>query len=587
MRKINTTEIWKKAYANMRMQRIVEFIRQEKWFIAFVVLYFIYNLHQAIKIDFESSIFLPFRYEGLLHFKNAVEGDNNAFYFIRDWSTSFMPEEHPLLYFHNLDLVHFFAGFVQYYSANGKVILFLLSSMAIIAAFWMVRESAEGYFIIPFMALILIPADAFRFAPQNLFISLGLLAIAWNATILYKIWNFKTLRLIELFCLFVLAAVVETNLAVLLFMLTVIYFIYFSVDSLKIIPFKKIIQICFCAASPILLLRVIQFISVVYFGYMDEYLADIAYTSKLKVSSDVSASDAIAFYARQGITFFGQGEPQKITTNMINLTKYYMAGYGGMAWVFTMIFCVLILTISKFGFNKAFKNLYFMQFRNILFLPSYMVFFVVSSYLILFLSGNSIMSIYLGRYGINDIDVIYRAFFILLAPAITYVIVGNIVNPKKYIYKVLQACAVVMIFLLFSYFAKDSMLITRQEHFGYKDVLSLIPEKSDIITNHEPSIIAIETKGRANMSWYEGQPYSCDNIKSPHLLKMYKVNGDNKNKNNLYVFLANYQPYSGDTVSLLERHCISPETHMLLYVDDLYMLFKYVPIRKVEDISIR
>ena len=68
-----------------------------KWFIIFAVLYAIANLIAAIKIDFESSIFLPFRYEGLLFFENAVLSDTNAFFFIRDWSTSFLPKEHPLL----------------------------------------------------------------------------------------------------------------------------------------------------------------------------------------------------------------------------------------------------------------------------------------------------------------------------------------------------------------------------------------------------------------------------------------------------------------------------------------------------------
>jgi len=159
------------------------------------------------------------------------------------------------------------------------------------------------------------------------------------------------------------------------------------------------------------------------------------------------------------------------------------------------------------------KELHPIQFQNITLLSSYLLFFTIASYMLLFLSGDAIIKVFLSKFGIIDIAVVYRAFFILLIPLILYIFV----NSKNSVF--IHLALIALLFL--AYFCKDLMLETRQEYFGYKKVVSLIPENSNIISNFEPSVLAIETQNRVNMSWFDGQPDSCSRLKSKSLLKMY------------------------------------------------------------------
>jgi len=543
-----------------------------QWFIIFTVIYAIANLIAAIKIDFESSIFLPFRYEGLLFFQNAILSETNAFFFIRDWSTSFLSEEHPLLYFHNLDLIHFFAGFVQYFSSHGKIILFTLSLLISLLGLWMIARDFNKHlgtlFTVLFMALLVFSVGAFRLSPQNLFITLGIFSVIWNLILLRKIWYQEALDFkffLELFSMFLLVAAVETNLAVMLVIITGLFALFSTQTFFKWNSIKRIFLIGAISALPIVLFRLIQLASIYYYGYLNEYMTDISYTSQLKVNSNVDTLDAIAFYAQHGLTFFGQGAPQQIATNIQNLTQYYKGYYGNWIW-FSMLLVSLLMLLGKKTINQLIVNKKSFQFQNVTFLSSYLLFFTIASYLLLFLSGDAIIKAYLSKFGFMDITVVYRAFFILLIPLILYVFADS----KKNLFIYLSLVSI----LFFAYFCKDLMLETRQEYFGYKKVVSLIPENSNIISNFEPSILAIETKSRVNMSWYESRPYSCSQLNSKNLLKMYKVNKKNKN-GDLYLFLAHYPPYAQNSKKfLLDRHCVKHSTHQLLYKDELYLLYK-------------
>jgi len=544
----------------------------KKWFLIFAVLYASANLIAAIKIDFESSIFLPFRYEGLLFFENALLSDTNAFFFIRDWSTSFLPEEHPLLYFHNLDLIHLFAGFVQYLSSHGKIILFTLSLLISLLGLWMIARDFNKHigtlFTVLFIALLVISVGAFRLSPQNLFITLAIFSVIWNLILLRRIWHYETLDLkffLELFSMFLLVAAVETNLAVMLVIITGFFALFSTKTLFKFSSIKRIFLIGFISALPIVLFRLIQLASIYYYGYLNEYMTDISYTSQLKVHSNVDTLDAIAFYAQHGLTFFGQGAPQKIVTNVINLTRYYWDFYGNLLWFSMLLFCLLIL-LRKKQINQFIGHKKSVQFQNVTFLSSYLLFFTIASYLLLFLSGDAVIKVFLSKFAIIDIAVVYRTFFILLIPLILY----TLVDSKKTIFAYLALVAL----LFFAYFARHLILETRLEYFGYKEIVSLIPENSNIISNFEPSVLAIETKSRVNMSWFEKQPYSCSLLNSKNLLKMYKVNNNEYNENS-YLFLVHYPPYStGGKKALVDRHCIQHQTHQLLYEDDLYLLYK-------------
>jgi len=424
------------------------------------------------------------------------------------------------------------------------------------------------FFTILFIALLVISVGAFRLSPQNLFITLAIFSVIWNLILLRRIWHDETLDLkffLELFCMFLLVAAVETNLAVMLVIITGFFALFSSKTLFKFSSIRRIFLIGFISTLPIVLFRLIQLASIYYYGYLNEYMTDISYTSQLKVHSNVDTLDAIAFYAQHGLTFFGQWAPQKIVTNVINLTRYYWDFYGNLLWFSMLAFCLLIL-LRKKQINQFIGHEKYVQFQNVTFLSSYLLFFTIASYLLLFLSGDAVIKVFLSKFAIIDIAVVYRTFFILLIPLVLY----TLVDSKKPVFAYLALVAL----LFFAYSARHLMLETRQEYFGYKEIVSLIPENSNIISNFEPSVLAIETKSRVNMSWFEKQPYSCSLLNSKNLLRMYKVNNNEYNENS-YLFLVHYPPYStGGKKALVDRHCIQHQTHQLLYEDDLYLLYK-------------
>ncbi len=571
----------------MKIKLLVEFLKKNKWFILFSILYIIYNLIAAIKTNFESSIFLPFRYEGLLFFKNAITSNTKAFFFIRDWSTSFLPQEHPLLYFHNLDLIHFFAGFIQYFTSSGKIILFIFSLIISIIGLWMIWKNLfHKYFnkIIAFtlMILTLVPLASFRISPQNLLITVGLLSIVWNVIILRKIFNSEILNrklLVELFFLFLIVALTETNLTILLIIITILFTFNSAKSFIKLNSIKRILSLTGISILPIVLLRIMQIALVYFFGYINEYKLDFNYTTKLKVNPNIDILEAISFYRQNGITFFGQAGAQNTFDHFKNLTNFYLGNYGRWIWFLIIITCLLFLIINKIKFKMQLKKIINDQFQNIVFLSTYIIFFIIASYLILLLSGDAIIKVFLSKWGIFDIDVIFRAFFIMLIPTILYSILKKKINPNNFTKKVPIFCLTVLTIVFFTTVAENSILQTRKEFFSYEKVLSLIPEKSDVISNYEPSVIAIETNSRVSMSWFANLPSSCDNLNSNSLLKMFKISKDYYKNRDLYIFLVLYPPYNGGggKDALINRHCIKSDTYTLLYEDELYLLYRYNP----------
>lgn len=561
-----------------------KFSKTSKFFIVFAAIYIIYNVLEAAKINFESSLFLPFRYEGLLFFKNAISEKSGGFFFIRDWSTSFLPQEHPLLYFHNLDIAHFFAGAIQYYIHNGKMALFLISLTICISVLWKVWiklfNNYFGNFVsISLFALIILPITTFRIAPQNLFITIGIALVCWHAIILRAMCdnsNKKTKIYLQLFLLFLVASAVETNLAILLVFITVFFALYTTESCSKLDYVKKNALILLVVTSPVIIFRIVQLISVLNFGYLDKYLLDINYTRMLKVNSNIDTIQSIAFYAKHGITFFGQGNSPNILNNIRLLTNYYFNSYGRCAWTFTLIVCLAFLIVNKLKFARdRVKNN--TSFCNLTFFSLYFLSFALASYLILLLSGDAIIKVYLSKYGIIDITILYRAFFIVFIPIVLYEFFKENFSTSKTAGKFFYYALILISTLFFLHAAKNSLSQTRKEYFGYRNVLSLIPKNSDVITNFEPSVIAIETESRANMSWFESLPQSCNYLNSKTLLKMYKVNKEKYSNSNLYVFLALYPPYGGEGKdSLVKRHCIKPQTHKLLFEDSNYLLYKYL-----------
>lgn len=565
----------------------IDILKNNKWFIIFLVFYGCYNLTYSVLIDFESKVFLPFRYEGLLYFKNAMMSDSNAFFFIRDWSTSFLPKEHPLLYIHNPDLFHFFAGFIQYFFPYPKIVLFvlaLLMSVAALCLIWFRLKAIYGYlFTSVFLALIILPYKAFFISPQNLFVSASLLSIVWNFTLLRKIWCGEPINrgfLIEFIIAFTLVALVETNLNLLLCIITALFSIASTKRMFQRASIVRNAVIILVSGVPAILFRAIQFISIYYYGYLQQYIDDVKFTSMQKVQSNINLEDAIKFYADRGINFFGQGEPQTILSNLKELTSLYTHQYSLYLWSFLILFYILIVIASKVN---GLRNLLTDRFStkvdvettdNISFLCAYVLFFIIATYALIFFSGEVLFEIAMFPHAFSDYSVVFRAIFIILIPYIIYI---NR-NEDSAVTDDFRAYILSAISLtLFIYLSYPSFAESKKDDFLYKNALKLVPLHVDVITNFEPSIVAVETGSRVSMSWFEQQPDSCQRKNSKRLLKMYKVRRLNSEEENrdLYIFLVFYYPYSSpDKDALEKRHCITKDKFDVVYMDDKCALYK-------------
>lgn len=563
-------------------RNLLVILKNNKYFFVFLAFYSIYNLIFSIMIDFESIIFLPFRYEGLLFFKNAIMNDSNAFFFIRDWSTSFLSEEHPLLYFHNLDLVHFFAGFIQYYLPYPKIALFILSlflsATGLYIAWINLKRTYGVLFTTVFVGLLFLPIKAYLFAPQNLFSAVTLLCIVWNFVILKRIWVCKTVHCelaIQLFFSFLLAAITETNLFLLLFIVTSLLTVCSHSSWFYLKSYIRTATIILISGLPIIILRSTQFIAVLCYGYRNEYIDDLRFTSKLKIQSDIQLPDAIEFYADRGITFFGQAEPQTIISNVKELFAIYTHQYNLYSLTIMLLISCLIILASKFSYSQAMNKTKLVNpdlMCKTSFLCSYLFFFFVAAFGILPLTGDASIKISMASHGFFDFTLIFRAIYIILIPWL----VLNIIKMYDVHYPPLNVNIIPPVLLvLFAYLSYPSFVESKKENFSYKKAIKYIPPNVDVITNFEPSIVAVETGSRVSMGWYAGQPDSCDFMNSKRLLKMFKTNKNHKENNgDLYVFMVFYYPYGVNRIILEDRLCVTQNNFSLIYVDSQCAVYK-------------
>lgn len=558
----------------------VETLSKKKAWVLFLLLYVVYNYLFAFSIDFESKLFAAFRYEGLLFYKNAVmhksANQSNVFFYIRDWSTSLVQNEHPLLYFHNLDLIHFISGSIQYHSAYGKILLFFISSAVSVTGLLLVLQYAGKYFqekifTLVLIAAVLVPLRGFNLAPQNLFLAVCLLVIVWHLSLLRRMQHLQKLKtdfVLEVTACFFLAAVTETNLALLLLIITALFLFYTNYAN-GLTAIKMNLAILASAIFPIALLRGLQVLIVKANGYWDTYKLDVAYTSKLKVNSAIGLEDAIKFYADNGITFFGQSS-QTIANNIAALTECYKNNYAGTFWYFTLFAAAFLLVVDKTPFSKAGHAGAALP-RESIFMGAYLCFFTFATYIMLFLSGNAIIGLSLSEYGILYYQILYNAFFVLIVPYSLF----HILEQRKIVGRFKAVVLSLSIAVLWVWLIHDAFVKTRVEHFSFKEALKKVSPNADIITNFEPSIITVETGGRANMSWFEDEKTSCDLLQSERLIKMYKTRAGNNTKKSTYVFLAFYMPYlSGNKETTIKNHCISDSTHDKLYEDRYFALYK-------------
>ena len=375
---------------------------------------------------------------------------------------------------------------------------------------------------------------------------------------------------LELLLCFLLAAVTETNLVILMIIITALFTIYSSVELNKLQMMKRGLAIIFTAAFPLLLLRILQLLIVKGSGYWEIYKLDVAYTSKIKVNSNINLIDAIKFYSQNGLTFFGQAS-QTISSNINELTSYYYLNYGYVCWPIVLFVAVLLLVLIKTNAGKNHKTSTFHgEIKASAFMAAYICFFTLASYAMIFLTGNAIIGLSLSKYGILYYQIIYNSFFIVFISSVLFIIFKEINLAGNF----KTTMALIILPLIFIFCLRDALFKTRTEHFSYIKALEKVDEHSDVITNFEPSIIAIDAKSRANMSWYENNSTSCNLLNSDRLIKLYKVR-KTQEAHNIYIFLCYYLPYVvGSKEITFKNHCLDKLQHETLYEDEYFGLYK-------------
>lgn len=546
--------------------------RGKYFFGSFAIFFAIYNFLRSRQLDFESSIFAPFRYEGLLFFKNALLDRTGAFFFIRDWSTSFLKNEHPLLYFHNLDLSHFLAGLVQSYVPCGKIGLFFMALLVSVAGLWLLwtacLKNFEKLTAAVFLLTAVLPPKSFHLAPENLFIAVSLTCLAWHFRLLTTLWSSPELSrsfYLQLFFCLGVAALTETNLAVLMVLITVFFLLISSRPMFRIASMKRVFFLTLFSGLPLIFTRAIQMLAVKVYGFWDKYALDMAYTSRIKVNSDIDPLDAIAFYAKNGLTYFGDGAPQKIITNLKAVTDYFHQNFGEQLWSLTTVLALFLLVRELIRRERPAGEP--RPPSPVLLLAGYLCGFTAASYALVFLSGDAMVKISLSQYGILYYPVIYTACFVCFIPSLVQNYLRADLAPWK------NRALFFLIALIFVFAARHAMFKTRVEYFSYKKALPQVERDSDIITNYEPSVVAIETGSRVNMSWFDALPSSCDLLDSCRILKMYRAENVRETKH-LYMFLAFFLPYGDEKPVLAKRLCLDNLEHRILYEDSYFGLYE-------------
>ncbi|MFA7254786.1 MAG: hypothetical protein WC133_01640 [Candidatus Omnitrophota bacterium] len=424
-----------------------------------------------------------------------------------------------------------------------------------------------------FLLAIVLPLKAFLLAPQNLFIAVSLLCLVWHLKLLQTIASANKLTsgfYIELIACFGLAAMAETNQTLLMILITGLLALYFSSFTRE--SLKRLLRITFFSALPLVCLRVLQLIAVKAFGFWEQYAIDMAYTSKIKVNSSIDIAEAIVFYAQHALTYFGDGAPQRIATNLRGITAYYQSHFGHQFWLLTLA-CAIFLVGRKKIISIFYKKDLPGTFDPCIFLACYLCAFTMASYLMVFLTGDAILKIALSSFGVLDYTLVYSACFICLIPALSL----------EYLGKEFPAWKTRIIFfslaLIFAFFARHSLIQTRWEHFSYKKALAKAEKGSDIITNYEPSVVSIESGSRANMAWQDRLPSSCDLLDSCRVLKMYRTTNAQRTKH-LYMFLAFFPPYGGEKQALEQRLCLDKLQKRLLYEDRNFGLYEIFPSKQ-------
>ncbi|MGE4132087.1 MAG: hypothetical protein AB7F86_10655 [Bdellovibrionales bacterium] len=521
----------------------------------------------------ESDFFAAFRYEGLLFFKNFMAGPDWRFLFIRDWSTSPSSIEHPLLYFRNLDVLHFLAGAVQYLLPKvgpwALVVAALLVSLG--AAFLVWHELSDlldrRVASVALASMLIVPQGLLA-ASLNLFLAVCLLSFSVMTVLSVRLLQGRPISrgwMGALFVVGVINAGLETNLAV--YFAAVVGFCCL-VRWLRRgrSGFGEFWKLTIILALPILMVRGVQYGAVVHYGYSELMKEDLQYSRMARISGNVDPVDAVQFFQKRGLNFFGMSERLSLSDLLEETNGVLKRNFGKtLPWIFLL---VAILTIR---FRK--------RWDPSIIVPLYL-FWMVS--LVLFLmvpvTGNALLNLGLRDHAFID--------FLLGARLCFYVSVFLVIQAAMELYwpkgrGVIPFVVVALVMVQF----RSAQSHNRKENFDFVELLAKVPAGADLVTNFEPSISAVTTGARVNLSWFIEANESCKGLDGQGLLKMYRVgSSESALSSPLYYYLVLTPPYLPEVENplqyALEKNCLNESNSVVVARTDKAFLIRRAGVEK-------
>jgi len=524
-----------------------------------------------------SQVFAPFNYESILFYKNYDTFTSFNSLFTRDWSTYPTEDGHPLYYFHNLDLVHLLNGYVlqEFSKPTSYILQISIATAFYYLAFRFLYQLLENLYPAQLerisFALLILASVVFLIYPIRNVLG-GLDNILLASTFFLSVANFKFLitnydisrltvrNTFEVLSYILFAALCETNLALLLILITSFYYSADLIGNFRRDNALKTLALVVLAFAILLLPRSIQLIQIFWKGNYHIYSSDIKLTSLLKQGAGIQVADAVDRYQSLGLVYFGDPSTPSVYQNFKQLLIFFHAlTYKG------VLFLPLVYGYIKGIGSKQIKVKIYSR---------YVISYCVAVFLVVLITGDSILKISLSRSGFLT----YYATLVLALLYICFLILNN--QPFSALYKKCVGLFLLVLALVVTYeIARE--LPGHRDHSNFLKFQRKLEKDSIVISNYEPSIVHSLFGSPVAISWFVDEANPSMISKSPLLLKFWNVPKVGCLKVPTYFFLAKFEPYSNADLNItLKLNALFGDSkeYQLIQDDKYFAMYRYTNV---------
>lgn len=510
-------------------------------------------LLKIFQIGYESDFFAPFRFESLLYIQNAIRGPGIKFFLLREWSTSPDPSEHPLLYLRNFNYVHMLAGGIQYALGPLGTWILLISALgiSIFICFYLyfAVERAFGRWpaIVALLSLVIVP-QGLRAASNNFLLAVVSLSFIFLVAWLTKLWRnagFENQSLTALsFAVFLsLSADINTGFVVITLALTALAAYIVSQPSLP--SFRNLLKAGIFIFGPALLIGIVHTLALIQYDLFGDFIKDLQFARLARISGSLTNAEALKQYKEWGMNFFGIAPDLSRSELILSSIDYLHDRFS------TGIMAQLALVAAWLYLRRKRRLSDFFGFSISLFLSM-----TLTAILLVFISGDTYLKIALSKNAFFDCLLPQRLAYLGMLGSLAFHLTYKVRQTR------MRTIAMILLFLVPVLVMKKPMSQVRRENLEFKKILASVPADSDIITNFEPAPVAVVSKSRVWMSWFNSRDNYCELLKSPNLIPMFRVTGNSlSTPRPLYLFYVFYSPYSESDLPPSERlnavHCVN------------------------------